>query len=104
MKLISLLLSSLVSSVVADHVSVYSAELSGQAEVPPVDTDVTGSVTLMSREGSTGMIFNLQINNPSQVPLLGAAGAHVSTDSSVREEKKMLSHHPPYLIFCSCLL
>ena len=67
------------TTVQAQDVVVYSASLSGAAEVPPVETDVGGSITLMTREGSTGMLFNLKIDNPSGVPLLGAAGAHVST-------------------------
>ena len=67
------------TTVQAHDVVVYSASLSGAAEVPPVETDVGGSITLMTREGSTGMLFNLKIDNPSGVPLLGELGAHVST-------------------------
>ena len=63
----------------AQDIAVYSTSLSGAAEVPaPVETDVGGSITLMTREDSTGMIFNLKIDNPSGVPILGVAGAHVS--------------------------
>jgi len=53
----------------------YTAELSGENEVPPVTTNTTGTAKFKINSDSTAIRFELQIKDG--IDILGSVGAHI---------------------------
>ena len=51
--------------------------LTGDDQVPPVVTDVTGSALLVLSDDGESLDYTIQLLNPSNKELLGEAGAHI---------------------------
>ena len=81
----------------------YTVALSGDNEVPPVDTDATGEATIEVNEGRTALNYRLMVsaidsvvaahihlgepgeNGPVVVPLFGGPATSVQADSVIAE-------------------
>ncbi len=82
-KLISLIVAGVLSSVVfvsgaaaqGNGAVILRADLSGAEEVPPVETDASGTAKLRINPGSDEIHFQLKVSNG--VDLLAVAGAHI---------------------------
>lgn len=53
----------------------FKAELSGDEEVPPVETDASGEAKFVVNADETAISFELEIEDATDI--LGAAGAHI---------------------------
>jgi Cu/Zn superoxide dismutase len=81
MKTVTALTSLLALLSIQSASSAHAIALSGQNEVPAIDSTVTGTATIDLLEDGT-IKYNVTLVNPDGVLLLGAAGAHIHCGAS----------------------
>jgi hypothetical protein len=81
MKTVTALTSLLALLSIQSASSAYAVALSGENQVPAINSTVTGTATIDLLEDGT-IEYNVTLVNPDGVLLLGAAGAHIHCGAS----------------------